>query len=129
MELLLVISGVFRITFRSRLERGKARPLTAKQCRRENPIWLAREKARKFILLSLLAASSPLLSKTSNALAGDAALEAGRKSSFHAYWNILGASERIAGARSGAAIAGQNPDRKLHANSRRTHQCGRRKRT
>ena len=57
--------------------------MTTKKCRRENPIWLAREKAREFILLSLLAASSLLLSKTSDALAGDAA----------------------------GVIAGQNPDR------------------
>jgi hypothetical protein len=57
--------------------------LTTKKCRRENPIWLAREKAREFILLSLLAASSLLLSRTSDALAGDAT----------------------------GAVAGQNPDR------------------
>src|ERR1700757_2751738 len=54
----------FRITFRrSRLERGRASALTTKDCSRENLIWLAREKAREFILLSLLAASSLLLSK------------------------------------------------------------------
>jgi hypothetical protein len=85
-----------------------------KKCRRENPIWLSREKAREFILLSLLAASSLLLSKTSDALAGDAAMESGtRSSSREAYWTVSSASERIAGARSGAtgAIAGQNPDR------------------
>jgi hypothetical protein len=57
--------------------------LTTKKCRRENQVWLARENAREFILLSLLAASSLLLSKTSEALAGDAA----------------------------GAVAGQNPDR------------------
>jgi hypothetical protein len=57
--------------------------LITKRCRRENQIWLAREKAREFVLLSLLAASSLLLSKTSDALAGDAA----------------------------GPIAGQNPDR------------------
>ena len=57
--------------------------MTTKKCRRENPIWLAREKAWEFILLSLLAASSLLLSRTSDALAGDAK----------------------------GAIAGQNPDR------------------
>jgi len=85
-----------------------------KKCRRENPIWLSREKAREFILLSLLAASSLLLSKTSDALAEDAAMESGtRSSSREAYWTVSSASERIAGARSGAtgAIAGQNPDR------------------
>ena len=73
-----------------------------------------REKAREFVLLSLLAASSLLLNKTSDALAGDAALESDRRSSSHeAYWSVLGASERIAGARFGVtvAIAGQNPDR------------------
>jgi hypothetical protein len=47
--------------------------LTTKKCRRENPIWLASEKATEFILLSLLAAGSLLLSKTSDALARDAA--------------------------------------------------------
>jgi hypothetical protein len=62
----------FRVTLRSRLERGKASQLTTKKCRRKNPIWLARERAREFILLSLLAASSLLLSRTSDALAGDA---------------------------------------------------------
>src|SRR4030095_7296132 len=34
------------------LERGKASPLTTKKCRRENSIWLAREKAMEFILFS-----------------------------------------------------------------------------
>jgi hypothetical protein len=72
----------FQDHFSSRLERGKASLLTTKKCRRENQTWFAREKAREFILLSLLA-TSLLLSKTSDALAGNAA----------------------------GATAGQNPDR------------------
>jgi hypothetical protein len=82
--------------------------------RAENSIWLTREKAREFIWLSLLAASSLLLSKASHALAGDAEMESGgRSSSGEAYWRVSSASERIAGVRSAAAIAiaGKNPER------------------
>jgi hypothetical protein len=64
----------FQVHFSPReLERGKASQLTTKKCCRENPIWLANEKAAEFILLSLLAAGSLLLIKTSDALAGDTA--------------------------------------------------------
>jgi hypothetical protein len=105
--------GVSELFFAQGCRKGRAKPLTMKKPRRENSIWLTREKAREIILLSLLAAGSLLLSKASHALAADAAQESsGPSSSQQAYRSASSASERIdcAGSPATIAIAGKNPD-------------------